>query len=71
MTVADQGVLVVSPAGNLGLSTKHALAAIPVFLLTARGEPEAHVANLGVTRAFRKPLDLQALLAALGDVLER
>ena len=47
------------------------LAAIPVFLLTARGEPESHVATLGVARAFRKPLDLAALLAALADVLER
>ncbi len=48
-----------------------ALAAIPVFLLTARGDPDAHLATLGVTRAFRKPLDVQALLSALADVLDR
>lgn len=48
-----------------------ALAAIPVFLLTARGEPELHVGTLGVQRAFRKPLDIPALLAALTDVLEQ
>lgn len=47
------------------------LASIPVFLLTARGEPEAHVDALRVDRAFRKPLDLNALLDAIADVLER
>lgn len=46
------------------------LAAIPVFLLTARGEPDAHVASLRVQRAFRKPLDMDALLDAISDVLE-
>jgi CheY-like chemotaxis protein len=48
-----------------------ALAAIPVFLLTARGEPAAHQATLRVQRAFRKPLDMDALLDAISDVLER
>ena len=48
-----------------------ALAAIPVFLLTARGEPHALVDQLGVQRAFRKPVDIQALMDALADVLER
>lgn len=48
-----------------------ALAAIPVFLLTARGDPDAHVESLGVARAFRKPLDLPQLLDALSDVAIR
>lgn len=46
------------------------LAAIPLYLLTARGDPDAHVETLGTTGAFRKPLDLARLLDVLSDVLK-
>lgn len=44
---------------------------VPVFLLTARGDPDSQLEALGVSRVFRKPLDMAALLEALSDVLER
>ncbi len=48
-----------------------AIAAVPVFLLSARGDPPATMVAYGIQRVFRKPLVFEMLRAAIDTVLER
>jgi two-component system, chemotaxis family, chemotaxis protein CheY len=47
------------------------LSDIPVFVLTARGETDGNLHELGAARVFRKPIALTDLLAAIQSVVER
>ena len=47
------------------------IAAVPVFLLSARGDPPASMVALGIQRVFRKPLLFEQLRAAIQSVLNR
>lgn len=44
---------------------------IPVFLLTARGESDDSLSDLGAARVFRKPIALTDLLEAIEGVVRR
>jgi CheY-like chemotaxis protein len=46
-----------------------AIANIPVFLLSARGDPPTSMVSLGIQRVFRKPLVFETLRAAIDGVL--
>jgi CheY-like chemotaxis protein len=48
-----------------------AIADVPVFLLSARGDPPATMVALGIQRVFRKPLLFEQLKAAIESVLKR
>jgi CheY-like chemotaxis protein len=52
-------------------ASKPALAAVAVFLLSARGDPPASMVALGIGRVFRKPLVFQQLHSAIQSVLNR
>jgi len=45
------------------------IANVPVFLLSARGDPPASMVALGIQRVFRKPLVFETLRAAIDGVL--
>ena len=48
-----------------------ALEQIPVFLLTARGESDESLSDMGAARVFRKPIALAELLEAIEGVVRR
>jgi CheY-like chemotaxis protein len=48
-----------------------AIANVPVFLLSARGDPPASMVALGIQRVFRKPLVFEQLRSAIETVLNR
>ncbi|HEU5058339.1 MAG TPA: response regulator [Kofleriaceae bacterium] len=48
-----------------------AIAKVPVFLLSARGDPPASMVALGIQRVFRKPLLFEQLRSAIETVLNR
>jgi CheY-like chemotaxis protein len=50
-------------------SQQPALASVPVFLLSARGDPPESMVALGIQRVFRKPLLFEHLRAAIDAVL--
>jgi len=43
---------------------------VPVFLLSARGDPPASMVALGIQRVFRKPLLFEQLKLAIESVLK-
>ena len=43
---------------------------VPVFLLSARGDPPASMVALGIQRVFRKPLLFEQLKLAIDSVLK-
>ena len=45
------------------------IAQVPVFLLSARGDPPATMVALGIQRVFRKPLLFEQLKLAIESVL--
>ena len=47
-----------------------AIAEVPVFLLSARGDPPATMVALGIQRVFRKPLLFEQLKMAIESVLK-
>ena len=47
-----------------------AFADVPVFLLSARGDPPATMVALGIQRVFRKPLLFEQLKSAIESVLK-
>lgn len=48
-----------------------AIAPVPVFLLSARGDPPATMVAMGIQRVFRKPLLFEQLKLAIDGVLNR
>ncbi len=46
------------------------LAQVPVFLLSARGDPPATMVALGIQRVFRKPLLFEQLKLAIETVVK-
>jgi len=46
-----------------------AICHVPVFLLSARGDPPASMVALGIQRVFRKPLVFETLRTAIESVL--
>ena len=48
-----------------------AIAPVPVFLLSARGDPPATMVAMGIQRVFRKPLLFEQLRQAIDGVLNR
>lgn len=46
------------------------IAQVPVFLLSARGDPPASMVALGIQRVFRKPLVFDQLRLAIESVLK-
>jgi len=47
-----------------------AIAQVPVFLLSARGDPPATMVALGIQRVFRKPLLFEQLKSAIETVVK-
>ena len=45
------------------------IASLPVFLLSARGDPPASMVAMGIQRVFRKPLLFEQLKGAIESVL--
>ena len=52
-------------------ASRPAIAGVPVFLLSARGDPPASMVSLGIQRVFRKPLLFEQLRSAIETVLKR
>lgn len=50
-------------------ATRPAIANVPVFLLSARGDPPASMVAMGIQRVFRKPLLFEQLKLAIDGVL--
>jgi CheY-like chemotaxis protein len=52
-------------------AARPAIAKVPVFLLSARGDPPASMVAMGIQRVFRKPLAFEQLKHAIEAVLKR
>jgi len=50
-------------------ASRPAIASLPVFLLSARGDPPEKMVAMGIQRVFRKPLLFEQLRVAIESVL--